>query len=34
VVEPRPDRLDGRVAICTDTGSAPFGVLAPPKEKP
>lgn len=32
VVEPRADRLDGRVAICTDPGGAPFGVLALPKE--
>ena len=31
-VEPRPDRLDGRVAICVDPGGAPFGVLALPKE--
>lgn len=28
VVEPRADRLDGRVAICVDPGGAPFGVLA------
>ncbi|MBN8509348.1 MAG: VOC family protein [Burkholderiales bacterium] len=28
VVEPRADRLDGRVAICVDSGGAPFGVLA------
>lgn len=32
VIEPRPDRLDGRVAICVDPGGAPFGVLALPKE--
>jgi len=32
VIEPRPDRLDGRVAICTDPGAAPFGVLALTKE--
>jgi hypothetical protein len=32
VIEPRPDRLDGRVAICVDSGAAPFGVLALPKE--
>lgn len=33
VIEPRADRLDGRVAICIDPGGAPFGVLALPKEK-
>jgi hypothetical protein len=31
VIEPRADRLDGRVAICTDPGDAPFGVLALPE---
>ncbi len=28
VVAPRPDLLDGRVAVCLDPGGAPFGVLA------
>ncbi len=28
VVAPRPDLLDGRVAVCIDPGGAPFGVLA------
>jgi hypothetical protein len=32
VVEPRADRLDGRVAICVDSGGAPFGVLAVKQE--
>lgn len=27
VVAPRPDLLDGRVAVCLDPGGAPFGVL-------
>jgi len=32
VIEPRPDRLQGRVAVFTDVGGAPFGVLAVSKE--
>lgn len=32
VVEPRADRLEGKAAICVDSGGAPFGVLAVQQE--